>query len=629
MIRIESDGTILDVDPAQVIAVTKTANSLEDAQFFQSSQTNEVTFPDTETNRAVFGSPEKGLNNGTNYSGVDLQLFNKGGVPVMTKGTGLFSRFEDGAVLNIIEGIADFFEELGETKLFEIDYSAYAHTWDLTEVTASANNTVADGYIYAIADFGNLVTTDVTLDVREQYPSFFVKTLFNLIATQLTSYTFTDDFYFANSVFESLVVPFNGEKNPAYTGFEFDYDGFEGNLTATTYNLTDYAPTIANDSFILGTFEAPSARQIDLEFDVEFSVEPNESINITINLISDLQGTLATDTVNATAGAGGDVFPATASATVTLSAGEQVRTQIAVTSVSGAGTDATYRFRSIPPAITFGSTLNFESLMPNMTCADFIRSVWRMFGIQPQIDTVKNTITLRGFEEYATDIASAEDWTDKVDSLASIEIEYKYGSYAKANLFKFKEDSTLSNPTFADGQIDISNENLPISYDMIELDFAPTSSVSIADGALLIARLPILNVSGVITTALEPRICYANTLGTRPTINFTDGTSTNNNVSYDPLKFTDVTLSNHLAFNNDLKTQRFAQFALMIQYMQKVTLRVKLTDNDFNSLDFFKLKYLNYSDSRVQLNGFFLLQELKEYQGGETTEVELINVNIV
>ena len=66
----------------------------------------------------------------------------------------------------------------------------------------------------------------------------------------------------------------------------------------------------------------------------------------------------------------------------------------------------------------------------------------------------------------------------------------------------------------------------------------------------------------------------------------------------------------------------------MIQQMEKVTLRVKLTDNDFNNLDFFKLKYLNYSDSRVQLNGFYLLQELKEYKGGETTEVELINVNI-
>jgi hypothetical protein len=66
----------------------------------------------------------------------------------------------------------------------------------------------------------------------------------------------------------------------------------------------------------------------------------------------------------------------------------------------------------------------------------------------------------------------------------------------------------------------------------------------------------------------------------------------------------------------------------MLQAMQKVTAYFKLSDNEINDIDLFKLVYLSFSIGFVQLNGYYLMQEIKEYTGNETVQVELINVNI-
>ena len=510
----------------------------------------------------------------------------------------------------------------------ELDFSAYAHTWNLTNVTADTLNIAGDGYVYAITDFGNFTGTTGIIDVREQYPSFFVKDLFQLIASQLSTYSFADSEYFANAFFESLVLAFNGEQNEFYSGFEFEYNGFETGLTAGTYEIVDYSAVTENANFVGGDFTAPKTREVAVTFNLTIDLEPVIAYDVTINLESNINGNLATDTASGTSGAGGGQVDLSAGGTFTLAEGEIVSTEIVVTT-GNATTDYTYTFKTEPPAIAFGSTLNIESLMPNIKCSDFIKSVWKMLALQPSVDSVTKIITIKDFQTYATDTASSVDYSSKIDTLRGIEIEYSYGSYAKTNTLKFKADDSLTTPEFADSTITISNENLDVDYDMIELDFAPTVSITIKSGALRLCSIPILNVSGEITNVLEPRICYIERYtGTRPALSLTDGTTTNNNVTYSTTKFLDPNNSENLSFVNNLKSERFAQFELMIQAMQKVTLYLKLTDNEINDIDFFTLIYLSFSVGFVQLNGYYLMQELKEYTGEETVQVELINVNI-
>lgn len=629
--QIVIDGQVLDISQDEKVAVTITANSLEDASLFQSSYTNAFAIPPTKQNRTILGDITALDATGTEYLATDVQLISNTGLQILTNGKMLINQFDNEALqVNIIDGIVGFFDEIGDTRLFELDFSAYAHTWNLTNVTADTLNIAGDGYVYAVTDFGNFTGTTGIIDVREQYPSFFVKDLFQLIASQLSTYSFADSEYFADAFFESLVLAFNGEQNEFYSGFEFS--GFQVlpvPPSIQTYVLDDYAVIIPNDNFVGGEFVAPSARTVTVSLDVDISIDAGGAgaWSFAGDIISNIQGTIATVSDSGTGGGVAQTITATTS--VTLEAGEILHAEIQVIAVSSIDTDISGAFYISPPEVAFGSTLNIESLMPNMKCSDFIKSVWKMLALQPSVDSVTKIITIKDFQTYSTDTASSVDYSSKIDTLRGIEIEYSYGSYAKTNTLKFKADDSLATPEFADSTITISNENLDLDYDMIELDFAPTASITIKSGALRLCSIPILNVSGEITNVLEPRICYIERYtGTRPALSLTDGTTTNNNVTYSTTKFLDPNNSENLSFVNNLKSERFAQFELMIQAMQKVTLYLKLTDNEINDIDFFTLIYLSFSVGFVQLNGYYLMQELKEYTGSETVQVELINVNI-
>ena len=633
--RLIIDGTHIELSPDEVLAVTLTANSLEDASLFQSSYTNEFSIPPTKNNLIALGNIPNLDSTGNEYLETDCQLFNKEGLPIVADGKMLIREFTANELkINIIDGVANFFDEIGEKMLYEIDLSSFAHTWNLTNATNESPNVYTDGYAYAVADFGNLVTADNTIDVREIYPSTFVKQLFLLIASQFTSYSFSESEYFVDSFFEALVVPFNGDTNPFYTGFEFSYIMIQEPVSApTTYDFSSAVASSGSDensNFSAGYFTAPSDRTLDYKVTVSIDIDTYTSGTSagTADIVSSVNGVVGTVTTSGSSGGGH-----TNSSTVSLSlvAGETLTIDFDVTSLASSVLSTfDVILESFPPEVTFGSTLNLESLMPDISCVDFIKAIWQMLGLQADVNTSAKVITLRDFETYSTDTASAQDWSDKVDSIKNIDVEYSYGSYGEENAFKYKTDSTIVTDGFADGLIEVSNKHLPDSYTAVDSAFAPTDSIIIKSGALLICTLPILDATPAIVTQLENRICYLKLYtGTRPALAFTDGSSTNNNVTYSALKFVDPNESENLSFNSNLLTERFAQFALMLQAMQKVTLNINLSPLDFNNLDFFKLKYISISYGFVQLSGYFLLQEVKEYKGGGTVECELINVNIV
>ena len=125
------------------------------------------------------------------------------------------------------------------------------------------------------------------------------------------------------------------------------------------------------------------------------------------------------------------------------------------------------------------------------------------------------------------------------------------------------------------------------------------------------------------------RICYVQEYtGTRPSLDLTDGTTTGVDITYAVAKFVDDENANNLSFNNSLKTDYFAQFSKMIRSMEKVTLFAELPPNEISTFDFFRLIYIDYSDSKNQLKGYYLCQKINEYRGQGSAEMELINVNI-
>ena len=618
--QIVIDGQTLDISQDEKVAITLTANSLEDASFFQSSYTNAFAIPPTIHNKNILGDIT-GLDvTGTEYLATDVQLFNKTGLPILSNGKMLVNQFDGSSLsVNIIDGIVGFFDELGDTQLSELDLTAYTHTWDLTTAVADANNSYTDGYTYAILNYGNQPRNGNDIDVRELLPVFYAKKLFLEIASQISTYTFSEDYMFVDPMFEALALAYNGVDNTFLTGFEFSVTG------------SAPASTISSVVFTVGSFIAPSNRTIDISFDIVVTTTAGVggAYNYKVEILSDINGVLSTNTISGTDGLPPTTVNLSTSTTSALVTGEVISGRITITSYPDASTSVAYDLHSDNPVIEFGETLAFGSLMPDMSCADFIKNIIKFLGVQLGVDSATKIITLRGFEEYSTDIANAVDYSSKIDILQPIEVEYEFGNYGKINRLEFKEDDAITNSEFANDTITITNANLQEDYEMVTLDFGASNSDTAINSQITIAKVPIFDSDGVISNELEARLIYVDLHDVSlPVGDYTDGTSTTTDVDYSVAKFIDSANASNLGFLNTIKTDRFAQFELMLQSMQKVTASFKLTDNEINDIDFFTLIYLNVSVDFVYLSGYYLLQKVKEYAGDETVQIELINVNI-
>jgi hypothetical protein len=302
----------------------------------------------------------------------------------------------------------------------------------------------------------------------------------------------------------------------------------------------------------------------------------------------------------------------------------------------------------IPPALfpSVGiSTLTFQSkkyefdgdyiisaTLPDIKASDFLKNIWLMFGIVPEVDLSTKEITLRSFEVFTTDYANSIDLSNKIDISKEILIENKYGGWSNDNLFKYAEDDLLGNSNFANGAINISNALLESQSNWIELDFAPSKSIYITterDNTTL--DLPVYDTSVspvVLNQRLEPRIGYIKYFNSSPVpaLEITDGTSTQSNIDFSTVNF----INNNEAINLNFPSLSFNYFDSLIktvQAMQKLTVYLKLNAIDFNNIDFFVPYYLSFSYQNVQIRGYYYLQLIDEYKAGESAKCEFIRLN--
>jgi len=648
--QIVVDGQVLDISEDELVAVTITANSLEDANFFQSSYTNAFAIPPTKQNRTVLGDITALDATGAEYLATDVQLISNTGLQVLTNGKMLINQFDNEALqVNIIDGIVGFFDELEGVDMQMIAPGSIGVPVERTEanVVSNINNDYTAGYTYATADFGDAPTT--TYDPDNMFPfSYFYELLQELAS--LTTYTFdTSTGLFANAKFRKECLAYSGSRYNEESQFVSDIGGYS--VTAGTagpgiyVNIPPQAYPVPNpylDAFGFEVFEERKSLFFEAYASIDITTNAGAyEYNVRVRNIT--QGiTYCTYSSGAIAGAGAlptVTFTIQSGLTNNYNNGDYIRLEIdAVTGLNFAFTEGFFRTddgRSGKRAQGTSPTnldlyadppspfdLDCLGLMPTLSAVDFIKAVWQMWGVTPNVDPASKIITLELFETYANDTANSVDYSSKIDTLRGIEIEYSYGSYTTISTFNYENDDDIDSELYGRGLILISNANITAEEkSLIDLPFSASSYLD--RGRLII---PILTGSPLtITEDLTPRNCTLDTTTGSITIGSTGVTD------YNTTEFTAVwggaegtltpTTFGLLADNWDRYTQ-------MIQAMQKVTLYLKLTDNEINDIDFFTLIYLSFSVGFVQLNGYYLMQEVKEYTGSETVQVELINVNI-
>jgi len=103
------------------------------------------------------------------------------GLELITDGKGVVKNTNGNYNLIIYDGNISLSDLLGDSLLNDLDWSAYNHNLNRTTYFDSYTN--MSGYIYALARYYNQDNID-RIEISQQSPSFYVKTLFDLIFSQ-------------------------------------------------------------------------------------------------------------------------------------------------------------------------------------------------------------------------------------------------------------------------------------------------------------------------------------------------------------------------------------------------------------------------------------------------------------
>jgi len=130
--------------------------------------------------------------------------------------------------------LGGFVNALGNLKLEDLDFSAYNHVWNLTNIQNSWDALPGSGYYYPLIDYGLVSSANKhDWDVKAYRPALYVREYIDKIITN-SGYTY-DSAFFNSAVFRRLIIPNNQKTLSGYST-----NGFQAYPTGKTYNLSAY-----------------------------------------------------------------------------------------------------------------------------------------------------------------------------------------------------------------------------------------------------------------------------------------------------------------------------------------------------------------------------------------------------
>jgi|DEB0MinimDraft_6_1074348.scaffolds.fasta_scaffold00167_22 hypothetical protein len=166
--------------------------------------------------------------------------------------------------LTAFGGAGEFFEEVGEKRLGDLDISAYNHSFTRANVVASWSNDYTDGYVYPMIDYGHKYQRN-WWSWTEFRPAVFVKAVWDQIFTEAGwSYEST---FLSTDNFEKLIIP-----SPS------------ASVKLTNSEINDLTFTVANDA----PFSIPNSRDLSLATPFEF---PLDTGSLLANVLQNTSGT--------------------------------------------------------------------------------------------------------------------------------------------------------------------------------------------------------------------------------------------------------------------------------------------------------------------------------------------------
>jgi hypothetical protein len=337
---------------------------------------------------------------------------------------------------------------IGNKKLEDLDFSAYNHVYNTTNITASWDAARGEGYYYPLIDYGNVRTNKVDFQYTTFRPAIYIKEYIDKMFENI-DYTYECDF-FETDYFKRLVIPHNQKQLtkttsdlnnavltapqevlnisfvrfttvtgsglvPSSANSKFTYTGatsfnlkFDYNFTGTSQEgtfsilkngITVYSEFFTDDFFISGTFEILMIQNDYIQF--RFA---NEADNKTDNPVTINDGDVSFNAISL-----------------------------------------------IPVALAIGDSLLMNDCIPKgIFQRDLFLSICKMFNLYVYDDRYQeNNIIIKPYIDfYDVSSSNANDWSNKIDRSKPLSIKPMSEMNARYYNFKFKEDSDFYNDNY-------------------------------------------------------------------------------------------------------------------------------------------------------------------------------------
>lgn len=567
--------------------------------------------------------------------------------------------------------LGGFIAKLGNSRLEDLNFSAYNHDYTITNIVNSWDNAQAgSGYVYPHIDYGTYSTNKKNWKYGTFRPALFVKEYLEKIVTN-SGYTL--EFPLKETTrFKSLIIPHNqkqllrsttnfvnatGGPTTVLLGDGIDPPGDKSTIPVTGTSTANFT----------GSFQYIGATSISVRIRMIISGTTTSDTAQTFFVgikdgSPDTYGSaqfLSFQTIINTGSASPEAFSFEFDFIRTLNTNDII--QLYACTDAPAGSSQLFNLIStvslfnisataatLVPAV-LGDSLTINDIIPkNIFQRDFFTSILKLFNLYVTEDKfIEKKLIVKPYTDFYT--GGVEDWSAKMDRAKQITIKPMSEINARYYNFKFKDDSDFYNEQYRkrynEGYGDrIFDNGLEFAKDTEAVDVIFSSTVLVGYGGedkvystifkqsngneenidsvirILqckkinsVASWDILATNGSTVLDSETNYCYAG--------HFDDPDVPTNDINFGaPLELFFVLVSGGINLN---------QFNLYYSsYMAEITDKdsrlltafFKLNEQDIFNLDFATFKYID--------GGLYRLSKVMDYDAGanDLTKCELLRV---
>lgn len=351
--------------------------------------------------------------------------------------------------------LGGFVAKVGNKKLEELDFSAYDHVLNATNITGSWDTIDGNGYYYPLIDYGTYSTNKHDWKFGTFRPGIYVKETLEKIFAD-AGYTHEADL-FSTDRFKSLIVPHSQK--------------FAQKLSTTLLNATFSGSQVINTAVdyvefgtaIGGSFTITLSNS-QFAYNVAGTLTVNHRLFIAGSAVTDGTDGYISITVNSVQVAslyipdqsgGTFFFGQYINYTGNLSNTDVVRIEVTRTNIgvfTVTVTDAIFTITTDTPTwvtIDYGDTVEMNSLLPkNILQKDFISSIMKLFNLYLFEDKdTERLIKIKPFTEFYLD-AEAVDWSSKIDRSRPLKIKPMSELNSRYFNFNYKDDTDYYNDLY-------------------------------------------------------------------------------------------------------------------------------------------------------------------------------------